>query len=231
MTAMLEYVFTLDDGRAFRYELLLEGASYRLTTAAQDPPASWTTLTSNQCSNCPLKEADSPVCPAARNIAVLASDVSQLASYSELQVEVNMPQRQVITRTSAQRAISALLGLLLASSDCPHCRYLRPMARFHLPFADEHETVYRAASMYLLAQYLRSQNGKEAEFALDGLTEIYQNLQQVNKGLAARLREACTRDATVNAVIILDLLAKMVPYALEDSLVELLPVFSSYLEG
>ncbi len=231
MKPTLEYVFTLDDGRTFRYELLLEGASYRLATTAREPAAGWTALARNQCSNCPLKEADTPVCPAARNIAVLAADVSQITSFSELKVEVNMPQRQVVFGTSAQQAISSLLGLLLASSDCPHCRYLRPMARFHLPFADEQETVYRAVSMYLLAQYLRSQNGKEAEFGLTGLGEIYRNLQQVNRGLAARLREACKQDATVNAVVILDMLAKVVPYALEDSLNELTPIFASYLEG
>jgi hypothetical protein len=30
---------------------------------------------------------------------------------------------------------------------------VKPMARFHLPLASEEETIYRATTMYLLAQY------------------------------------------------------------------------------
>ena len=36
-------------------------------------------------------------------------------------------------------------GLIMATAGCPWTDRLRPMARFHLPFATEAETVYRDA--------------------------------------------------------------------------------------
>lgn len=230
MEHTLEYQFKLSDGRQFRYSLAWDDQRYRLLSDQPQSPPKWTMLTNQQCVNCPLSEANTPHCPAAVNIAPLVNDVSQLVSYAKLDVTVTTPLRTVTANTSAQQAISSLLGLLLASSDCPHCRYLQPMARFHLPLADEHDTVYRATSMYLLAQYLRSTKQLTADFSLNGLGAIYHQLQQVNFGLAARLRGVCEHDATINAVIILDLLAKEVPFAMEESLQQLLPMFSSYLE-
>ena len=40
----------------------------------------------------------------------------------------------------------------MATAGCPWTDRLRPMARFHLPFANEAETVYRSVSMYLLSR-------------------------------------------------------------------------------
>jgi hypothetical protein len=40
----------------------------------------------------------------------------------------------------------------VATSGCRYTAYFKPMARFHLPFANEEETAYRAISMYLLSQ-------------------------------------------------------------------------------
>lgn len=230
MAQTIEYLFRLSDGRQFHYTLSLQNQRYHLLSDSPDNPAEWTRLTNQQCVNCPLNETDNPHCPAALNIAQLVGDVSQLISYDRLDVTVTMPQRTVTANTSAQQAISSLLGLLLASSDCPHCRYMQPMARFHLPLADEHDTVYRATSMYLLAQYLRSTKQLPADDSLNGLGAIYHQLEQVNLGLAARLRDVCEHDATVNAIVILDLLAKEVPFAMEESLQPLLPIFSSYLK-
>jgi len=85
------------------------------------------------------------------------------------------------------------------------------MARFHLPFADVDETLYRATSMYLLAQYFRQQEGKAGDFELEGLKHIYDNIQLVNAAVADRLRAATKTDATVNAIIILDTFAQAIP--------------------
>lgn len=75
-----------------------------------------------------------------------------------------------------QRGLSSLLGLILATRDCTYTRYFRPMARFHLPLASEEETIYRAASMYLLAQYLRANDGKQVDINLTRSAEIYKLL-------------------------------------------------------
>ncbi len=101
------------------------------------------------------------------------------------------------------------------------------MARFHLPSASAGETIYRATSMYLLAQYFRKKAGKKAELDLQGLKEIYKNMQILNSAIAERLRSASKTDSSVNAVILLDMFTLVLPVAIEDSLAELRDLFYS----
>jgi hypothetical protein len=74
----------------------------------------------------------------------------RIISYDTIRLDVTTRERFISQDTTAQRGISSLLGLLIATSGCPHTRFLRPMARHHLPFASCEETLYRAASMYAL---------------------------------------------------------------------------------
>ncbi|PLX98795.1 MAG: hypothetical protein C0623_11110, partial [Desulfuromonas sp.] len=127
-----------------------------------------------------------------------------------------------------QRALGSLVGLLLATSGCPHLGYFRPMARFHLPLSSEEDTFMRAAGMYLLGTYLSAQGDKRLELSLDGLKDIYHNLGIINTAMARRLRQAAQNDASVNALILLDMFVKNMPSLLEDKLETLRPLFSSY---
>ena len=91
------------------------------------------------------------------------------------------------------------------------------------------ETIYRAVSMYMLAQYFLKTEGKETDYGLTGLNGIYRNLHEVNTHCAMRLRHGASNDSTVNAVVLLDLLAKSMPYAIEGSLEELGHLFHPFL--
>lgn len=139
-------------------------------------------------------------------------------------------KRTISNVTTAQRGIRSLMGLIIAVSDCPHTLFLKPMARFHLPFSDETETLYRATSMYLLAQYFRKKANKKPDFKLAGLTEIYRNLHLVNTSIAHRLRNASQADSTVNALVLLDIFTKTLPKAIEESLQEIRHLFSPFLD-
>ena len=77
------------------------------------------------------------------------------------------------------------------------------MARFDLPLASDEETVYRATSMYLLAQFFLKKEGSQTDLELDGLARIYENLQIINVAIAERLRAATTTDSSVNAIVVL----------------------------
>ena len=57
--------------------------------------------------------------------------------------------------------VFSLIGIYMVTSGCPIMDKLRPMARFHLPFASTEETIYRAISTYLLGQYFLEQKGKK----------------------------------------------------------------------
>jgi hypothetical protein len=80
----------------------------------------------------------------------------------------------------------------------------------------------------MLAQYYSQKDGRTADFEFEGLTKIYQNMQTVNCAIARRLREATANDSSVNAIVILDSFAQIVPFAIEESLEELRYLFSPY---
>ena len=95
---------------------------------------------------------------------------------------------------------------------------LKPMVRFHLPFASVQETINRSVSSYLLGQYFNYKEGKEADWDLAGLKQSYKEIQTVNYGMAGRLRSISAKDANVNALIILDIFAKEMPETIDGSL-------------
>jgi hypothetical protein len=80
----------------------------------------------------------------------------------------------------------------------------------------------------MLAQYYSQKDGRTADFEFEGLTKIYQNMQTVNCAIARRLREATANDSSVNAIVILDSFAQIVPFAIEESLGIALFVFTAF---
>src|SRR5207237_8677760 len=109
--------------------------------------------------------------------------------------------------------------------DCPVCGKLDPLLRVHLPFGTMEETVYRALSMYLTAQYLLMRQGKTPDWDLRKLVEIYRAVNDVNRGISNRLASASEEDANTNAVVILSAYAEMIPFSIERHLAELEYIF------
>lgn len=122
-----------------------------------------------------------------------------------------------------------MLGIYMVTSNCPIMDQLRPMVRFHLPFATPFESVYRTIAMYLIGQFLISKGGGEADWDLDGLRAIYKDISIVNKGISQRLSAASRRDANMNALVILNSFGDSVPYVVENGLEDLKYIFSAYL--
>jgi hypothetical protein len=154
---------------------------------------------------------------------------SNVVSHNEIDLTVITNERQVSQKTTAQKGISSLVGLLFATSGCPHTAFLKPMARYHLPLASEDETYYRATGMYLLAQYFLRLDGREADLELEGLKTIYHNLHRMNTMIAERIRSITHADSSVNAVVLLDMISNLMPFVLDEHLDQLRHLFSSYL--
>lgn len=224
--------------RLFRYRLRgAQGFLQELTVAIDgvtleclEPPpvvAHWTVLEFEQCPNCPLDRARSPLCPYASRIEPVVSALGALLSHEQVELEAECDQRRVTGTVTAQAAASSLIGLIGAVSGCPRTAFLKPMAWFHLPLSSEEETVFRAAAAYLLAQYLGQEGGHAPDWRLAGLKRNYEELHKVNVALAARLRQAVSQDAAVNAIVRLDVFAKAVPWSIDEFLDSLRPLFSA----
>lgn len=223
------YIFRFPDDRQEIFDLYLDAQTLDLLEDTPDELPPWTNLDFHQCPNCQLTVQTHPTCPVAIHLVKLIATCKNVLSYDDLHVDIITPERIVSKGTTAQKGVSSLMGLIMATSGCPHTSFFKPMARFHLPLATAGETIYRATSMYLLAQYFMRKQGQEADLELEGLAKIYYNIQLINKAMAERLRAITDKDSAINALIVLDIFAKTLPYAIEDSLEEIRYLFTSYL--
>jgi len=221
----IRYRFDLPDGSQKSLDLTFGAADFRLSNAAPAAPPFWTALTFNQCANCPLNAADHPHCPAALQMTSAVELLKALVSFDTVGVTVTHAERTVYAETTAQLAMSSVLGLIMATAGCPWADRFRPMARFHLPFATEAETVYRSISMFLLARELAGASRAQGFAALE---ELYENLHVVNRGMSRRLGAATRTDPAQNAMALLDAYTTLLPAALDSSLEELKPLFDAW---
>jgi hypothetical protein len=144
---------------------------------------------------------------------------------------VKTQERTYVKKTSLQKGIASIIGLFMTTSNCPIMDKLRPMARFHLPFATSVETFFRSISTYLTAQFLVSRKGQEPDWTLTKLLDYYKAINLVNKGISNRLAKASERDANVNAVVILHSFGDGISYFIQDGLEEIEPMFSVFFDG
>jgi uncharacterized protein DUF6901 len=218
----IRYRFDLPDGSQKSLDFSFNASDFRLSNAAPAAPPAWTDLKFNQCANCPLNAAEIPHCPAALQMVSAIEPLKALASFDTVGVTVTQEERTIYAEISAQSAMSSVLGLIMATAGCPWTDRFRPMARFHLPFASEAETVYRSVSMFLLARELAGTSDSRGFAALENL---YENLHVVNRDMSRRLGAATRTDPAQNAMALLDAYTTLLPAALESSLEELKPLF------
>ena len=225
-----QYCFNFTDGSEEIFEIRLHRKDLTLIDSSESPLPDWTKLDFYQCKNCPLNIQTSPHCPLSGSLVSVVNRFERFLSYNETGMKVVTQERIIYQKTTVQRGVSSMLGLIFATSGCPHLAFFKPMARFHLPLANEEETIYRATSMYLLAQYFSKHVGKPVDFELKGLGEIYDNIKVVNAAIAHRLRQASKTDSTLNAIVLLDVYAHTIPYVIKSHMEEIQYLFNAFLQ-
>jgi hypothetical protein len=227
------YRFTLETGEIKKIQLCFDQDT--LTILSPNPTDNlpdWTRLECHQCSICPKRVDECPYCPIAVNISTLADSFNDFPSYYKSEVCVETQSRTFVKTTDVQTALSSILGIYMATSGCPIMDKLRPMVRFHLPFATPLETQYRAISMYLTAQYLRYKKGKVPDWSLKGFVKMYEDVQKVNVAFCKRLNEIDHCETNMSALIILDDFASLINlnFQIDEQLPsELEPMFRPFL--
>jgi hypothetical protein len=223
------YKFKFQDGREKTFEVVLDEDTLELQRKDPDPKPEWTKLNYSQCENCPLPSTVQ-YCPVAVSLAGLVEAFSDAVSYEAAEVTVETTQRTFFRKTTLQKGLSAIIGIYMSTSNCPVCDKLRPMTRFHLPFANSIETFFRSVSSYLTAQFLVMRQGHTPDWELKGLQEIYKEVNTVNKGMTARLQRATEKDANINAVVILHSFGDGITYFIENGLTDIEPMFDVFLQ-
>ena len=211
-----DYRFAFANGKVKEFHVELDRDNLRLNFPRRESYPEWTRLSHHQCENCPLKEKDSFYCPVAKNMVDVIEFFKNAVSHEIAGVEITSENRTYYKETSLQDGISSLVGIIMVTSGCPVMDKLKPMVKLHLPFATGEETLYRAISMYLLAQYFTYKRGGSPDWDMDKLLKIYEEVRLVNRSFCRRLAGTCGQDANLNAVIHLDCFADRTAFTLEE---------------
>lgn len=230
-TFKILYTFHMPSGNIVDFDLELDGRTLTLLNNGPVELPYWTNLDFHQCPNCPLSLDQYPRCPLAVSIVNTVKPFDYVTARERIKVEIRTDERTVVAETTAQAAVSSMLGLVIAASGCPHASFFKPMARFHLPLASPEETLYRAACMYMLAQHFLHREGRSIDLQLKGLHRVYENIHTVNVSVADRLRAASKSDSAENALVLLDMSAVAVPHIFDGYLDELRHLFTAYFEN
>lgn len=211
------YYFTQDNGEKREFHIKLHTRTLELIHEPYGTLPTWTNLEFNQCSNCTLKKEEHKYCPVAANIVQIIEFFKDSSSFEEVSVQLVTEEREYSKKTSLQKGVSSMLGIIMVTSGCPILSKLKPMVRFHLPFANIEETIYRAVSMYLVKQYFRKRKGLEPDWELQSLVNGYKEIHIVNQAFYKRLSFMKGKDANVNALIILDNFANYINFTLDSN--------------
>ncbi len=226
-----QYRFILARGLEERIEVKLDKKTLNLIQPKKESYPKWAALKFFQCPNCSLDEGHHVSCPIAMNFVGLVDFFRDMISYKEVDLLIQSEERGYIKHTTLQQGISSLVGIYMVTSGCPIMEKLKPMVRSHLPFATLRETQYRVISMYLLAQYFLYRRGLRPDWDLKNLVAMYDDVQIVNKNLSQRLAHIKIKDATLNALVKLDIFAKYVSTSVNrDVLDEMECLFNAYFE-
>ncbi len=224
----IQYTLIFPDGNKKSLELHMRNDSLAPVGWLPSIPPKWSELECHKCPNCPLKEDKHPFCPAALSLNKLVEEARGMDLLETVKLQVITSGRAVIQNTTLQKALGSFIGLLMATSDCPHASFFRPLAKYHYPLASEKETMFRSVTMFLLAQYFRQKNGQTAECGLEDLHQIYRELEQVNTALVGRLKES--GDQVVSQCMKeWDVFSGMFSLRVEELLKELEPLFAAYV--
>ena len=212
------YRFQFGHGDPVECDVEIDGETLTLVVPSDQPTPDWTRLDNSRCEGCSLDPDETPFCPVAVNLNQAAMRFRAEASVRKVKVTVTTHERTYVKETSLNAALYSLFGLIMSTTDCPLLEFLKPMARFHLPFASIDETVMRTTSMYLLGQYFAAKNGKTPDFALEKLDEHYRKVSELNHAFSKRLSRITSGDAEHNAINVLNNFACMTAFVVQHEL-------------
>lgn len=225
-TYWFNYTIELDDGQHAGVRIAMDPVTLTMMPASSEPYPTWTQLTYNQCECCSLSPTSHPYCPIAVNITDLVDRFKDILSHQHCKIVCETVDRTYSKKTSAMEGLTSVFGIVMATSNCPVMNFLKPMARFHLPFSSVQETTVRSTSLFLLGQYFEYKKGRVSSFDFHKLEKSYAQVQRVNEGLLARIRSLGSRDADKNAIITLHSISQFLSMEMDFSLTSIAHLFA-----
>lgn len=129
------YKFKFRNGLKKDFNVKLNNNTLNLIKTEKESYLKWTELKYCKCSNCPLDTDRHAFCPIAVNLVEIVDFFRISISYNEVDLLIKTEQRGYIKHSTLQQGINSLIGIYMVTSGCPIMNKLRPMVRYHLPFA------------------------------------------------------------------------------------------------
>ena len=225
------YKFIFDNGGEKEFNIELDSVTLNIIQTGDKACPEWTKLNCFKCPNCILDERQYEFCPIAVNMVDIIDYFSIFISSEPVEVIVTANERTYSKEVTLQQGVSSLIGIYMVTSGCPVMEKLKPMVRFHLPFATLEETMYRAISMFLVSQYFLYRHGGYPELNLEKLHKAYDNVKIVNQSFLKRLQTIDTKDSNLKAVVVLDHFAKGVNFSIDSKMVDdMYYLFEGYIK-
>lgn len=233
----ITYIFDIHSEKEKKFELEFNEETMELvhTDSASKlgkGQGTWTNLEFKKCSHCPYKKNEIPKCPVAFNIAYVADYFKDEISHRKTTIGVITKERTYIKKTGLQDGLQSILGLIMATSACPHFQFLRPMSYFHLPFSTTEEALFRYLATYFMRQFFNTDfNGsaKSFEFSFDNLQESLEKIHIINDAMIERIRTMTKGDADANAITLLDSFANILSIEINNNFTEVKKIFDQIL--
>ncbi len=211
----IDYRFWFENGKEILFSVTIDSESLLLETSSYKK-TDWAKLDSFKCPNCTLSRDKNEYCPLALSLHKILLSFSDVQSTEIADVFVKTEERIYHKKIAVQRGLSSLLGVIMPTSGCPILGKLKPMVKFHLPFATAEETEFKVYSTYLFAQYLKMKKGDKPDWEMSGLQKIYNDISVVNHHITNKIRELSKKDANLNAVVILETFSGFVSMSLME---------------
>ena len=222
----IHYEFHLNGETVEHFDIQLDPQTLLLLSSNLENLPEWTQLEHKQCSICTLNNKIVSHCPVAVNISTIISVFKNFISHEECTVHCITPERTYLKKTSVVEGLSSILGIVMATSNCPVMEIFKPMARFHLPFSTLEETIVRTTSMYLLRQYFEYNSNRSPDLKLDKLQAHYNNVRLLNEGIYDRIKDLHKNDSDKNAIVVFHSLSDLLTMEIDTNLQLIAYLFS-----
>jgi len=230
-TLNFTYRFLFKNGEEKKFSIFIDQTNLNNIKPDGIEYPEWTLMKNFRCPHCPLPEATNLYCPVAINLVEVINFFSDALSYEQVEIMIETSARNYIKKTSLQDGVSAMIGVLMVTSGCPVMGKLKPMVRFHLPFATLEETEYRVLSMYLLAQFFLWKKGNEPDWDMNNLINIYEDIKVLNLNVCKQIADLETKDTSINSVVVLNNFADYVSFSIDQKMLDEVEIlFKDYLE-
>lgn len=215
----IRYEFYFGDGPpAKEFNVRLDRKTISFVLEQQKTLPDWTKLDYKKCVCCPFTVEEHERCPVAANIAHLVEEFKESQSIEECLIRCITPDRTYEKKTSVQEGLYSVFGIVMATSDCPVMDFLKPMARFHLPFSTIQETLVRTTSIFLLREFFHHKAGRAPDLDMKKLDAKYSNVREVSIGILERIRSVSRQDAGENALAALYTISQMLSAEIKANL-------------